>query len=87
MSIIVDLTYDMGKLLGATSLEVEGASVVGDVVRVARERFGAQGDDFSRLARVAAIAVNGVLVNHRRGMRTVVREGDRVAFVKAAAGG
>ena len=87
MSVSVDLTYDMGKLLGATSLEVEGASSVSEVVELAQERFGANGEDFSRLARVAAIAINGVLVNHRRGMKTAVRDGDRVGFVKAAAGG
>ena len=39
------------------------------------------------LTRVAAVAVNGVLVNYKRGMKTPVRDGDTVAFVKAAAGG
>jgi sulfur carrier protein ThiS len=36
---------------------------------------------------VAAVSVNGVLVTHGRGLRTAVADGDRVMFVKAAAGG
>jgi molybdopterin converting factor small subunit len=36
---------------------------------------------------VAAVAVNGVLVNHRKGMKTKLSDGDTVTFVKAAAGG
>jgi len=31
--------------------------------------------------------VNGVLVHYERGAKTPVRDGDTVAFVKAAAGG
>jgi molybdopterin converting factor small subunit len=31
--------------------------------------------------------VNGVLSNHRRGMKTRLADGDIVTFVKAAAGG
>ncbi|MBW2666362.1 MAG: MoaD/ThiS family protein, partial [Deltaproteobacteria bacterium] len=50
-------------------------------------RFGDAGADFAKLTRVTAIAVNGVLVNYRRGMKTRLGEGDVVAFVKAAAGG
>ena len=33
------------------------------------------------------IAVNGVLVSHRKGLRTPLEPGDVVSFVKAAAGG
>ena len=36
---------------------------------------------------MAAVAVNGVLINHRKGMKTPLADGDIVAFVKAAAGG
>ena len=36
---------------------------------------------------LTAVAVNGVLVSHQRGMKTRLADGDVVAFVKAAAGG
>jgi molybdopterin converting factor small subunit len=87
MSVTVELTYDMGKALGVPRFEVDGAQTVADVVRMARDRFGEAGDDFEKLTRVAAVAVNGVLVNHRRGMKTQLADGDVVVFVKAAAGG
>jgi len=87
VSITVELTYDMSKALGARSLEVEGAATVADVLRLTRERFGERAAEFERLTRVAALAVNGVLATHRRGLRTPVADGDRVTFVKAAAGG
>ena len=87
MSITVELTYDMSKALGARSLEVEGAATVADVIRLTRERFGERGSEFERLTRVAALAVNGVLATHRRGLRTPVADGDLVTFVKASAGG
>ena len=87
MSITVELTYDMSKALGVRRFEVDGARTVQDVVRITRERFGEQGQDFEKLTRVAAVVVNGVMVNHRRGMRTALADGDTVGFVKAAAGG
>jgi molybdopterin converting factor small subunit len=87
MSVTVELTYDMGKALGMPRFEVDGARTVADVVRMARERFGEAGDDFDKLTRVAAVAVNGVLINHRQGMKTRLADGDVVVFVKAAAGG
>ena len=87
MSITVELTYDMSKTLGVQRFEVEDARVVGDVVRVARTRFEGRGESFEKLARVAAVAVNGVLINHRQGMKTPLSDGDTVTFVKAAAGG
>ncbi len=87
MSITVELTYDMSKTLGVQRFEVEDAQVVGDVVRIARTKFEKRGEGFEKLARVAAVAVNGVLINHRQGMKTRLSDGDTVAFVKAAAGG
>ena len=87
MSITVELTYDMSKQLGLQRFEVEAAETVADAVRLARERFGDRGEDFDRLTRVAAVAVNGVLSSYRRGMKTRLEDGDTVAFVKAAAGG
>jgi molybdopterin converting factor small subunit len=87
MSITVELTYDMSKALGMQRFELDGASTVADVVRIARERFGEAGEDFEQLTRVAAVAVNGVLINHRKGMKTTLSDGDTVAFLKAAAGG
>ena len=85
MSVAVQLTYAMAKELGAQRLELEGAKTVADVLRLTRERFA--GARYDELTRVAAVAVNGVLVNYQRGKNTPVHDGDTVAFVKAAAGG
>jgi molybdopterin converting factor small subunit len=85
--ITVELTYDMAKALGMRRFEVDGARTVEDVVRLTRQRFGDRGEAFERLSCVAAIAVNGVLVNHRRGLRSALADGDTVTFLKAAAGG
>ncbi len=87
MTIRVELTYDMSKALGRHRLEIESASTVADVVAQTRARFEERGAEFEKLTRVAAIAVNGVLVNHKKGMKTRLADGDRVGFVKAAAGG
>ena len=87
MSVTVELTYDMSRALGVPRLEVDDVRTVADAVRMARARFAEAGEDFEKLTRVAAVAVNGVLVNYRRGMKTRLSDGDVVAFVKAAAGG
>jgi molybdopterin converting factor small subunit len=87
MAVVVQLTYAMAKELGAPRLELEGAETVADVLRLTRERFAASPGRYEELTRVAAVAVNGVLVHYRRGVRTPVHDGDTVAFVKAAAGG
>ncbi len=87
MSIQVELTYDMGKAIGEHRFEIDSAATVADVVEQTRARFKQGGDEFAKLAHVARVAVNGVLVNHRKGMKTALKDGDRVGFVKAAAGG
>ncbi len=87
MSITVELTYDMSKELGVHSFEVERAQTVAEAVDFARAKFGPAGERFEKLSRVAAVAVNGVLVNHSQGMKTRLSDGDVVCFVKAAAGG
>ncbi len=87
MSVTVELTYDLAKVFGARRLEIDGAGTVKDVVRGARERFGEHAEEFERLMRVVTIAVNGVIIAHRRGMGTAVGDGDTVAFLKPAAGG
>jgi molybdopterin converting factor small subunit len=87
VSVTVELTYEMSKALGTRRVEVDGAATVADVVRLTRERFGERTAEFVRLTRVAAVAVNGVLVTHGRGLRTAVTDGDLVTFVKASAGG
>ncbi|RIK96315.1 MAG: hypothetical protein DCC71_22520 [Proteobacteria bacterium] len=87
MAVVVQLTYEMGKTLGAPRIEIEGARTVADVLRATRERFGAEAARFDQLARVTAVAVNGVLASYKRGQKTAVADGDTVAFVKAAAGG
>jgi len=88
MSIKVELTYDMSKALGERRFEVEGARTVQDVVRLMRDKFGAERSEaFEKLTRVAAVSVNGVLINHKKGMGTPLADGDTVTFLKAAAGG
>jgi molybdopterin converting factor small subunit len=87
MSITVELTYDMSKALGVQRFEVENVQTVADVVSQARARFSDDEQSFDKLTRVAAVAVNGVLINHRKGMKTRLSDGDTVTFVKAAAGG
>lgn len=87
MSIRVEVTYDMSKVLGCAAFEVESASTVKEVVEQTRVKFEDKGDQFATLAKVAAVAVNGILTTHRKGMKTKLRDGDRVGFVKAAAGG
>ena len=83
----VELTYDMSKEVGVPGFDVEGAQSVADVVAAAQQRFGERAEAFAQLTRVANLAVNGVLISHRKGMKTKLRPGDRVTFVKAAAGG
>ena len=87
MSITVEVTYDMSKELGVRRFEVDEAKTVAEAMRLTRERFGEAGDRFEQLTRVAAVAVNGVLVNHRKGMKTRLDDGDTVTFLKASAGG
>ena len=87
MSVEVQLTYAMAKELGAQRLEIDGARTVADVLRLTRARFAAVPTRYDELTRVAAVAVNGVLINYKRGAKTPVQDGDTVAFVKAAAGG
>ena len=87
MSIIVELTYDMASELGRRKIELPSARTVADAVRLTRNQFPGDPDIFDRLTRVTALAVNGVLVRHGKGMKTRLQSGDIVAFVKAAAGG
>ena len=87
MPVTLQLTYEMSKALGVPRLEVDGPETVADAVRMVESRFNDAGADFAKLTQVTALAVNGVLVNHGRGMKTRLGEGDVVAFVKAAAGG
>ena len=84
MTITVELTYEMSRLLGIRRFEVEGPQTVQEILRLTRERFGDQAEAFDREARTSVLAVNGVLVNHRKG---TVAPGDRVGFVKTASGG
>jgi molybdopterin converting factor small subunit len=87
VSVTVELTYDMSKELGLQSFELEDVRTVAEVMRAARTRFGEKAASFDQLGSRAAVAVNGVLTSHRRGMRTQLADGDVVTFVKAAAGG
>jgi len=86
MPIVVELTYEMGKALGEFNIEVDAPDVPA-VLEETRKRFDSCDGDFERLRSRAAIAVNGVLVRHRDEGGTRLHDGDRVSFVKAAAGG
>ena len=87
MGVTVELTYEMSKELGENRFEVDAADVA-DVVEATRERFGAKARGVRRAPHPPAVAVNGVLVRHRRAMQArASADGDRVSFVKAAAGG
>lgn len=87
MAITIELTYEMTKAFGEPRFDLPAAPTVADAVKAAEQRLGEAGIQFEELARVAAVAVNGVLVNHRKGMKTKLSDGDTVTFVKAAAGG
>ncbi len=84
MKVSVQPTYQMSKLLGVTSFDVEDVGTVADVVAKAKAKVG---PEFDKLTSVAAIAVNGELVNYKKGLETPLSDGDVVAFVKASSGG
>lgn len=86
MSITVELTYDLAKALGERRIEIDAPATLQDVLRRTRERFGGQGETFDKLTRVTALVVNGVLMN-RQQKSSPLKDGDRVSFLKAAAGG
>ena len=87
MPITVELTYDMAVGAGERRFELAEAATVARAVEAVNLRLAGKGVDFAALAKRAAIAVNGVLVNHGKGMRTKLSDGDTLTFVKAAAGG
>ena len=81
MSIQVEVTYDMSKVLGCRRFEVESAKTVREVVDETAARFDG-GEDFTKLARLTAIAVNGVLVSHRKGMKTKLVDGGTLSSAR-----
>lgn len=86
MPVTIELTYDMSKVVGGQRFEVEAASVA-EAVAAARERVAAGQGDFDLLSARTAVAVNGVLLRHRKRAATKLSDGDTLSFVKAAAGG
>ena len=87
MSVTVEFSYDMSKALGERRLAIPNPGRVREVIAEVERVFAEKGADFSALSKVTSIAINGVLMNHRRGMKTKLEDGDVVAFVKAASGG
>jgi len=87
MSVTVELTYDMSKAFGERRIEVPQAGTVKEAVAAVQAAFAERGEEFTPLSRVTAVAINGVLMNHRKGMKTRLQDGDTIAFVKAASGG
>ncbi len=85
MSITVELTYDLAKALGVRRLELEGTPTLRQVLQATRDSFGTEGATFDKLTRVTALVVNGVIAS--RSQDTPLQDGDRVSFLKAAAGG
>jgi len=86
MPVTIELTYEMGKALGEMRLQIEAPDVPA-AVDATRARFVGTDTDFDSLRIRTAVAVNGVLVRHRDEAGTRLRDGDRLSFVKAAAGG
>ena len=84
MRVTVELTYDMSRALGIDRFDVDDVATVKDLIAKAHERVG---PTFEAETRLAAVAVNGVLMSYQSGLRTRLADGDRVSFVKAAAGG
>ncbi|MHC4829137.1 MAG: MoaD/ThiS family protein [Planctomycetota bacterium] len=84
MKVRVELTYDMAKVAGIGSFSMENAGTVREVISEAERRVGSE---FANHARVCAVAVNGVLMNYKRGLKTRLADGDIVSFLTAAAGG
>jgi molybdopterin converting factor small subunit len=87
MSITVELTYDMAKALGERRFCLEGVRTLAEVLHLTRQHFETRDLDFDQLTRVTGIVVNGVLIHHKQGLGTPLQDGDRVGFMKAAAGG
>ena len=87
MSVTVEFSYDMSKALGERRLVIPNPGRVREVIAEVERVFVEKGVDFSALSKVTSIAINGVLMNHRRGVKTKLEDGDVVAFVKAASGG
>ncbi|MBW2243691.1 MAG: MoaD/ThiS family protein [Deltaproteobacteria bacterium] len=86
MPVHVEVTYDMSKQLGTHRLELSGATV-GEVVDAVRARFADDPALYEKLTAHTAVAVNGVLVRYGDRLQTKLADGDRLSFVKAAAGG
>ena len=86
MSVLVELTYEMSKALGEVRIEVDAVDVAAAIDET-RKRFEKRDEDFETLRARTAIAVNGTLVRYRDESGAALRPGDRVSFVKAAAGG
>jgi molybdopterin converting factor small subunit len=86
MRVSVEPTYEMTKILKMNRFDVDvgESATVADVVKTTGAKVG---PEFEKLMGVVAIAVNGVLVNYQRGMKTRLADGDEVRFVKASAGG
>jgi len=87
VSVVIELSYDMGKAIGERRIELSNPATVRDAVAEVSVRFAAGGADFEALSTVTSIAINGVLVKYGRGLNTRLHDGDVVAFVKAASGG
>ena len=87
MSVTVELTYDMAQELGERKIEIPSARTVADAIRLTKARFPKDSDRFLNLTRVTDLALNGVLIRYQKGMKTRLRSGDTLSFVKAAAGG
>ena len=87
MSVTVELTYEMSKAYGERRIDVPDAATVKELVAEVQRRFDDRGQVFAPLSRVTAVAINGVLMNHRKGFKTPLADGDTVSFVKAASGG
>lgn len=86
MAVQIELTYELGKLLGKSCVEVEATNVDEALARL-RALFAPEPERFDRALKTVAFAVNGVLLRHRKALGRRLAPGDRLSLVKAAAGG
>jgi len=74
--------YELAQTIGdATEIE---ASSVKELLAIGSARWG---EPFDKAVRTSAIVVNGRAVNHLKGGRTRLKDGDTVWLLKPSSGG
>lgn len=76
-------TFEVSKSIGKHELQMDVKNIK-DLIEQSSQKYG---NDFSTMAKKTAILVNGRNINHLKGKRTTLKDGDTVHFVNPAAGG